>query len=163
MAYCASLRWLWWWRNWWNDWQGNPKYSEKTCHSAALSTTNPSCCPNMNRGRRGGKPASNRLSYGTAKHTENYTHHLLSHKRNSSIIPQTFVNPGHLTSISGTDRLYFDLRVFALRVFMYAQFYFRAFCPRIYMICSALHSESFRRPSWAPAPNTITLGTVFQR
>jgi hypothetical protein len=30
-AYCASPRWLWWWRNWWNDWQGKPKYSEKTC------------------------------------------------------------------------------------------------------------------------------------
>jgi hypothetical protein len=31
MAYCASLGWLWWWRNRWNDWQGKPKYSEKTC------------------------------------------------------------------------------------------------------------------------------------
>jgi hypothetical protein len=33
----------WWlWRNWWNeDWQGKPKYSEKTCFSATLSTTNP--------------------------------------------------------------------------------------------------------------------------
>jgi hypothetical protein len=35
--------------------------------SAALSTTNPTCCPHANPGRRGGKPASNRLSYGTAK------------------------------------------------------------------------------------------------
>jgi hypothetical protein len=27
--------------NWWNeDWQGKPKYSEKTCPSATLSTTN---------------------------------------------------------------------------------------------------------------------------
>jgi hypothetical protein len=27
---------------WWNeDWQGKPKYSEKTCPSATLSTTNP--------------------------------------------------------------------------------------------------------------------------
>jgi hypothetical protein len=43
-AYCASRRWIWWWRNWWNDdWQGKPKYLEKTCHSAALSTTNPTC------------------------------------------------------------------------------------------------------------------------
>jgi hypothetical protein len=51
--------------NRWNDWQGKPKYSEKTCPSAALSTTNPTCCPYANPGRRGGKPASNRLSYGT--------------------------------------------------------------------------------------------------
>jgi hypothetical protein len=43
-----------------NDWQGKPKYSEKTCPSAALSTTNPTCCPYANPGRRGGKPASNR-------------------------------------------------------------------------------------------------------
>jgi hypothetical protein len=33
----------WWWlsRNWWNeDWEGKPKYWEKTCLSATLSTTN---------------------------------------------------------------------------------------------------------------------------
>jgi hypothetical protein len=66
MAYCASPKWLWWWRNWWNDWQGRPKYSEKTCSGAAFSTTNPTCCLDANPGRRDGKPASNRLSYGTA-------------------------------------------------------------------------------------------------
>jgi hypothetical protein len=49
-----------------DDWQGKPKYSEKTFPSAALSTTNPTCCPDANPGRRGGKPATNRLSYGTA-------------------------------------------------------------------------------------------------
>jgi hypothetical protein len=66
-AYCARPRpgWL-WWRNWWNDWQGKLKYSDKTCPSAALSTTNPTCCPDANPDRRGVKPASNRLSYGTA-------------------------------------------------------------------------------------------------
>jgi hypothetical protein len=47
-AYCASTGWLCWWRNWWNDdWQGTPKYSEKTCLSAALSTTNPTCSSRM--------------------------------------------------------------------------------------------------------------------
>jgi hypothetical protein len=64
MVYCASPGWL-WWRNWWNDWQGKLKYSGKTCPSASLSTTNPTCCPDANPGRRGGKPASNRLSYDT--------------------------------------------------------------------------------------------------
>jgi hypothetical protein len=39
---------------------------KKTCLSAALSTTNPTCCPDANPGRRGGKPATNRLIYGTA-------------------------------------------------------------------------------------------------
>jgi hypothetical protein len=68
MAYCTSPWWLWWWRKWWNDWQGKPKYSEKTCPSTALSTTNTTCCPNSNPGRRGEKPETNRLSYGTAKH-----------------------------------------------------------------------------------------------
>jgi hypothetical protein len=49
------------------DWQGKPKYSEKTCPSATLSTTNPTWLdPGLNPGRRGGKPATNRLSYGAA-------------------------------------------------------------------------------------------------
>jgi hypothetical protein len=61
-------RWWWLWRNWWNeDWQGKPKYSEKTCPSATLSTINPTWPdPGSNPGRRGGKPATNRLSYGAA-------------------------------------------------------------------------------------------------
>jgi hypothetical protein len=47
---------------------GEPKYSEKTCHSVTLSTTNPTW-PGLgsNPGRRGGKPASNRLSYSMAQ------------------------------------------------------------------------------------------------
>jgi hypothetical protein len=56
-------------RNCWNeDWQGKPKYSEKACTSAALTTTNPTWLhPGLNLDRgRGGKPATNRLSYGAA-------------------------------------------------------------------------------------------------
>jgi hypothetical protein len=70
LAYCTAPndRWGWLWSNWWNeDWQGKPKYSEKTCPSAILSTTNPTRLdPCANTGRRGGKPATNRLSYGAA-------------------------------------------------------------------------------------------------
>jgi hypothetical protein len=59
----------WWvWSGGWNEnWQGKPKYSEKTCPSATLSTTNPTW-PDLgsNPGRRGGKLATNRLSYGAA-------------------------------------------------------------------------------------------------
>jgi hypothetical protein len=60
--------WGWLWSNWWNeDWQGKPKYSEKTCPSATSSTTNPTLPdPGLNPGRCGGKPATNRLSYGAA-------------------------------------------------------------------------------------------------
>jgi hypothetical protein len=60
--------WLWLWRIWWNeDRQRNPKYSEKTRPSATLSTTNPTWPdPRSNPGRRGGKPGTNRLSYGAA-------------------------------------------------------------------------------------------------
>jgi hypothetical protein len=59
--------WWWVWSNRWNDWQGKLKYSEKTCPSAALSTTNPTCLDlSSNQGRRGGKPTTNRLSYSTA-------------------------------------------------------------------------------------------------
>jgi hypothetical protein len=61
-------RWWWLWRNWWNgDWQRKPKFSEKTCPSATLSTTNPTWLdPGSNPGRRGGNPATNHLSYGAA-------------------------------------------------------------------------------------------------
>jgi hypothetical protein len=58
-------RWGWLWSNWWNkDWQGKPKYSEKTCPSTTLSTTNPTWPTHP--GRRGGKPSTNRLNYGAA-------------------------------------------------------------------------------------------------
>jgi hypothetical protein len=50
------------------DWQGKPKYSEKTCPSATLSTKNPTWPdPGSNPGRRDRKPATNRLNYGAAK------------------------------------------------------------------------------------------------
>jgi hypothetical protein len=40
----------------------------KTCPSATLSTTNPTRTdPGSNPGFRGGRPAANRLSHGTAK------------------------------------------------------------------------------------------------
>jgi hypothetical protein len=46
---------------------GKPKYSEKTCPDATLSTTNPTRPdPGLNPARRGGKPATNRFSYGAA-------------------------------------------------------------------------------------------------
>jgi hypothetical protein len=72
MAYFASPGWWWWWE-WssrWNEWQGKSKYSEKTCPSAALSTTDPTW-PDQgsNPGHRGGIPATNRMSYGTAART----------------------------------------------------------------------------------------------
>jgi hypothetical protein len=62
-------RWGWLWRNWWNEsWQGKPQYSEKTCPITTLSTTNPTWLdPGLNPDRRGGKPATNRLSCGAAK------------------------------------------------------------------------------------------------
>jgi hypothetical protein len=61
--------WGWLWSNRWNeDWQGKPKYSEKTCPSATLSTTNPTWPdPGSNPGRRGVKPSTNRLSYRAAE------------------------------------------------------------------------------------------------
>jgi hypothetical protein len=51
-------RWWWWlWSNWWNEnWQRKLKYSEKTCPSATLSTTN-STWPDL-----GSKPSRQRLT-----------------------------------------------------------------------------------------------------
>jgi hypothetical protein len=69
MVYCTCPGWLWWWRIWCNkDWQGKPKYSEKTCPSSTLFTTNPTRAdPGSNPNVRGVKPATNHLSYGAAK------------------------------------------------------------------------------------------------
>jgi hypothetical protein len=46
-----------------NEWQEKPKYSQKTCHSIALSTTDPK---RLEPGRHRGKPATSRLTYPTA-------------------------------------------------------------------------------------------------
>jgi hypothetical protein len=66
-------RWWWVWSSWWNEnWQGKPKHSEKTCPNATLFTTNPAWPdPGSNPGRRGGKPATNRLSCGMAQNDTN--------------------------------------------------------------------------------------------
>jgi hypothetical protein len=66
LASCTWPGWLWGWRILWNaDWPEKQKYSEKTCPIANLSTTNPTWPdPGANPGRRGEKPATNRLSYG---------------------------------------------------------------------------------------------------
>jgi hypothetical protein len=61
-------RWWWLWNSLWNeDWQGKPKYSKKTYPSTTLSTTQSQITgPALEPGRRGGKPATNRLNYGVA-------------------------------------------------------------------------------------------------
>jgi hypothetical protein len=46
--------------------KGNGSTRRKREPNAALSTTNPICCPDANPGRCGGKPSTNGLSYGTA-------------------------------------------------------------------------------------------------
>jgi hypothetical protein len=48
-----------------------PKYSGKNCPSGTLSTTNPiRTDPGSNTGLRGGRPATNRLSHGTAPRSD---------------------------------------------------------------------------------------------
>jgi hypothetical protein len=60
--------------------QGKPKYSEKTFPSVTLSTTNPTWpVVGSNLGRRCGKSATNRLSYGTTHNEHNYCTHRLDH------------------------------------------------------------------------------------
>jgi hypothetical protein len=46
--------------------RGNRSTRRKPTPNAALSTTNPTCCSGANLDRHGGKPETNRLSYGTA-------------------------------------------------------------------------------------------------
>jgi hypothetical protein len=55
------------------EWElaGETEVLGENCPNATLSTTNPTW-PDLgsNQGRRGGKPATNRLSYGTASTLE---------------------------------------------------------------------------------------------
>jgi hypothetical protein len=56
-----------------NECQGKPKYSEKPCPSAALSTTDPTGLdPGSNPVHRRWKPAADRLSYGAASNKLRY-------------------------------------------------------------------------------------------
>jgi hypothetical protein len=49
---------------------GETEVLGENCHSPTLSTTNPTRLDKgLNPGRRGGKPATNRLSYGAALRT----------------------------------------------------------------------------------------------
>jgi hypothetical protein len=58
---------------------------KKTCPSATLSTTNPTWLdPGSNPGRRGGKPTTNRLSYGA---TLNHGPFLLQHRVRIAYLP----------------------------------------------------------------------------
>jgi hypothetical protein len=58
----------WVWSSQWNEWQAKPKYSEKSCPSATLSTMN-TTWPGLNSklAHRYGKPATNRLNYGRSQ------------------------------------------------------------------------------------------------
>jgi hypothetical protein len=66
-------RW-WMWSSRWNEnWQGKRNYSEKTCPSATLSTTNPTWSDlGSNPGRLGGKSTTYLLSCGTAHSDKNF-------------------------------------------------------------------------------------------
>jgi hypothetical protein len=66
---------LWAWSSHWNEnWQRKQKYSEKICPSATLSTTNPTWHDKgSSPGHQCGKPAINRLSYGTTPRKSNYS------------------------------------------------------------------------------------------
>jgi hypothetical protein len=77
-----------------DDWQEKPKYPEKTCPSA----TNPTWSdPSSNPGCRGGKPATNRLSYGMAGRRTLELSCLLTMERDTEFLTATR---------AGSDSLY---------------------------------------------------------
>jgi hypothetical protein len=62
-------RWLWWWRSWWNETVfggGNRSTRRKPAPAPFCPPQIPLANPGANPGCRGGKPATNRLSYGAA-------------------------------------------------------------------------------------------------
>jgi hypothetical protein len=61
----------------------NRSTREKTCPSATLSTTNPTCTnPGSNPGLRGGRPAANRLRHKFVS----YNKYNVGHTKNKSAI-----------------------------------------------------------------------------
>jgi hypothetical protein len=66
--------WWWVWSSGWKYWQGKPKYAEKTCSNAVMSTTNPITWPVLEPGpprwEPGDEPSSGgssgRFSQGTS-------------------------------------------------------------------------------------------------
>jgi hypothetical protein len=64
-----------------------------------LSTTNPTCCLDANPGRRGWKPATNRLSYGTA----NVSIYMIQSTESRDVCPSDSVlhHAGHTVPANG--------------------------------------------------------------
>jgi hypothetical protein len=85
-----DVRWWVWSRRWNDNWQGKPKYSEKTCLSATWPTTNPTW-PDLgsNPGHPCGKPATNRLSYGTARSHPKYNYRALGYTVDEVVLGKT--------------------------------------------------------------------------
>jgi hypothetical protein len=83
----------WWWRLWssrWNvNWQGKPTYSEKTCPSATLSTTNPTWPDLGSNPGHGGKPATNCLGHGASFFYVTLTWNDLTSANESCILEHT--------------------------------------------------------------------------
>jgi hypothetical protein len=97
-----------------NEWRGKSKYSEKkTCPSATLSTTDPTWCnPGWDLGRRGGRPATNRLSYGKAVVIIILKLDILSYPKVKSIKGTRFYQRQqnlHLPQVLGIWRLYYTI------------------------------------------------------
>jgi hypothetical protein len=139
--------WLWWriWRK--GDWQGKPKYSEKTHPRATLSTINPNGLdPGSDQGRRGGKPATNRLSYGAAKMSD-----LLSSKR------------------EGTYRTFFQTKLLAHEIMYCLTGSWTRICvttgPTSYSFIASSSCHVFLEPlcvacwNWPPLVTWWTVGT----
>jgi hypothetical protein len=143
----------WWvWSSRWNeDWQGKPKYSEKSCPSATLSTTNPPW-PDLgwNLDSRGGKPATNRLSYGTALTAS------LEKQLNKEISKSRWTIKGAVTT--GTDRYYLTSAAPGLlllllfgrsRVPVPMRWNFLSFQPHYGPgVASASNRNEYQEPSW---------------
>jgi hypothetical protein len=94
-AYCASPGWLWWRRNWWLA--RETEVLGRNMPSATLPPQIRHTCPDANPGRRGGKPATNHLSYGTAKKNVAPTGIRTPTSRPSS--PQSFANHSQINPI----------------------------------------------------------------
>jgi hypothetical protein len=67
LAYCTCPGWLWGWRIWWNELAGETEVLGENLPRLHFPTNPTWPDPGSNPGRRAGKSATNRLSYGAAQ------------------------------------------------------------------------------------------------
>jgi hypothetical protein len=101
------------------EWLGNRSTRRKPAPVTICPPQTPTCYPDTNPGRRGGKPASNRLSYGTAFQLGYYKIRILK-RHNFRYVNLNVINMGIISEQVPRDR-YFLTCIYSIRLRIWLQ------------------------------------------